>query len=529
MSSGLPKLNIVICDDEKSQQDMLAPIVSEIVRKIGFEPVIALYDEIEKLEPHLNTRPHIVIVDNVFGSENNKGVAFIAKEKVRFPDIVFVLLTGNTFNVEQLGFRLPNPDVIATKAHMPNQKYQSYLAQEIFSHLSRYPIAAVSTEESEPYKIGNFEIDTTELQSLVEQSIFEAGLVIEQEVPQARLKRLSGGYSGAIVLELSLTGKTRWSGIPTVVKIAPRDWIDSEINAFQTFVRWQLPHTLRVDIVGKGTTRYFGAVCYAFVLAGEMKSQSTTQALSRQNSRVVKRVLKDLLEAKSTGWYNPIKSESIDLTPYLANRREFDGSKDGIREERFSRSLDIVSKNDGLNFFQLDGGYKIEDITIRSPRRAIFQHEWGQVVECFCHGDLNSNNVMTNSAITRLGLIDFSDSGRNHVFRDFVSFEASVRLEWGLDEDEPAVLFTELLTAEKGLYDLNSARFGFAPSYIDQVRLIRAAAFKRFSHVPINHYAVLVALHHWKVNAVGDWSIGATRRAMAAMVGSLEVLGASSI
>lgn len=44
-----------------------------------------------------------------------------------------------------------------------------------------------------------------------------------------------------------------------------------------------------------------------------------------------------------------------------------------------------------------------------------------------CHGDLNSNNIMVsdNNDIT---FIDFQETGRGHVFEDFVTLESSLRI-----------------------------------------------------------------------------------------------------
>jgi hypothetical protein len=267
-----------------------------------------------------------------------------------------------------------------------------------------------------------------------------------------------------------------------------------------------------------------GVICYAFVLAGEGKTVTAREVLNRGNPKIVDLVLKQVLKQDTNGWYKVVDSTAVDLNQFLADRREFSTTKDDERDKALFDSLTKIAALERVDFFEHDGGYRLGSRTIKSPRRAIFQHQWGPIVECYCHGDLNSNNIIANARLSRLGLIDFADSGRNHVFRDFISFEASIRLEWQLDDDEPAVTLEELCEAELRLFDSLPESVGVFPTYLQQVASVRSEAFKKFPGAPRKHYAALLALHHWRINAVGNWSDGVVRRALMAIAASLSYL-----
>jgi hypothetical protein len=507
-----PAIDVALCDDEIPEQTRLRGILGNIFERAGFDAKITTYNSLADLRAALASRPHYVIVDNVFAGEDNAGVQFITREKQSYPEIVFALMTGATFNVDQLGFRLPNPDLIGTKSHIVEERYQEYLGDRLAQLSRRYPIQGFFVNDAEgKYQLGS-RLPNDELQSLVEQVIHEAGLVRESDILSAQLRPLTGGYSGAAVLELQLSGSTRSAKIPTVIKIAPLDWIESEIAAFSTFVKWQLPHSLRVDIVGTGRTKRWGAIAYAFVLAGELDTTTATELLRKGSTRAVDRVISDVLRSKSTAWYRLAKEKGEELSGRIANSREFDSTKDTRRDEALGSALRRIADSEGVAFVKTEAGFQFASTALPRIRRAIFQREWGATPECYSHGDLNSNNIIMNSKATKLALIDFADAGRTHVFRDFISFESSIRLEWPESPDETT---TPLLSLSAIEHRALSGDFTDAPPYLAQIRKVRQAANELFPDVPRSHYSICLALNIWKVNAVKEWPLVAQKRAVA--------------
>jgi len=516
-----PTVSIALCDDELQEQKRLRGIVEGIFVDAGFEVRLTTYNTLDELAVALPDRPHFVFVDNVFSAADNAGVQFIAKHKPAYPDVVFILMTGATFNVDQLGFRLPNPDMIATKSHVIEHKYQKYIGECLGKLSRRYPMETASILEPDRFPLAQ-NLPVRQLNSLVEQVVFESGLIVEADQLRAQLRPLTGGYSGAAVLEMRLTGVTRAGDIPTAVKIAPRAWIEEEVRAFSSFVKWQLPHSFRVDIVGTGFTKDWGAIGYAYVLAGELESSTVTESLRRGSKKAVDRVVSDIFRSGSTAWYKPLTGANQDLANKLANSREFDSEKDTRRDDALAASLERVAEREGLPFKRDINDFQCGTLSLPRLRRAIFQRAWGPAEECFSHGDLNSNNIIINGRQTKLALIDFADSGRTQVFRDFISFESSIRAEWVTSEAEKGMPLAALVAAEtEALREEKSASL----EYLKQVQKVRQAAFAKFPGANKKHYWICLALNSWKVNAVRQWTVDAERRTVAvyaACIGALR-------
>lgn len=515
-------LDVAFCDDDKEDQTQFLPHIGQIVSAMGYRCDVLPFDDLGNLHGVLKQRPHIVFIDNKFGKDVNHGITFIARFKTEYPETLFVLLTGATFDLDQLALRRPNPDLIVTKNYLKVEEYRTYVSGRLGQLLSRYPMQSVFHEGGEDFTVVDQPLTHVELKALIEQLIHEGRLERERETPQARLRKLSGGYSGALVLEMVLTGKTLQPAVPTVVKIAPVEWMRNEYDAFCTYVRLQLPHTLRVDIVGTAAVKKFGAICYAFVLAGDSAVQPVSALLKKKRSQIVARVVKEIFASENTGWYRRLESDET-FTDHLANRPEFAPERDPKRDEALRSSMLRVSKKDGIAFSVADGETRLGNLAISSLRRSIFRKNLGGLVECVCHGDLNANNIFTNGAASRLGLIDFSNSGRNPVFRDFISFETSIMLDWAMDAAEETVPIDQLFAHEISLFN-GAAPPKDAPSYFFQICQVRQAAFTRFPNVSKVHYASLLALHLWKVNAVEEWPVGSVRRIIAAIAASLKYL-----
>ncbi len=515
-----PMVDVALCDDEIPEQKRLRGIVDAIFASAGFQARITSYNSLQDLRIALSARPHYAIVDNVFEGEDNAGIQFIAREKLEYPDIVFALMTGATFNVDQLGIRLPNPDIIGTKSHLVEKRYQEYLGAKLVERSKRYPTQSVFVERPESFPLGA-SLKDHELHSLVEQVVFESGLVDAADTLQAHLRPMTGGYSGAAVLELQLSGSSRSTRVPTVVKIAKRDWIATEIAAFTTFVKWQLPHSLRVDIVGTGETRDWGAIAYAFVLAGERATQTATEFLRRGSDKAVDRVVSDILGSKTTAWYRVVNNGGEELSRVLANSKEFDSRKDPRRDDAFGETIRRVAGSEDVPFQKNEAGFQLGSLVFPRVRRTVFQREWGATTECYSHGDLNSNNIILDAKATKVALIDFADAGRTQVFRDFVSFENSIRLEWPVEPAEAALTFAQLLEREDRAL---SGDFDQAPGYLLQVQKVRNVASELFPTADPRHYAICLALNTWKVNAVMSGPHHAQRRALAAYSACLSSL-----
>jgi len=141
----------------------------------------------------------------------------------------------------------------------------------------------------------------------------------------------------------------------------------------------------------------------------------------------------------------------------------------------------------------------------------IFAHGWGPVTECVCHGDLNGNNLLYAGGDAPVVFIDFQDTGFWHVFRDFVSFEVSVRLERPVERKEGETdeeLFRRYLKMERQLAEAQWDLLDTSAGYVHQISRVRNAAHSNFGDESFALYLVANIVHTlWMFERAEKWAV----------------------
>src|SRR4029079_10743118 len=127
---------------------------------------------------------------------------------------------------------------------------------------------------------------------------------------------------------------------------------------------------------------------------------------------------------------------------------------------------------------------------------------------CILHGDLNSNNIIMSDDLRNMVFIDFQDSGRGHVYEDFITLESSVRIHHPVCTE-----FMEIYAAEK----LLTSRTPAAPGYAHFVNTIRNAALGNFDDVYRN-YLYGVAAYGLRLMRISAFSNPAKARISASIL-----------
>ena len=120
------------------------------------------------------------------------------------------------------------------------------------------------------------------------------------------------------------------------------------------------------------------------------------------------------------------------------------------------------------------------------PRpEGFLQKERYEYYTCICHGDLNVDNIFVEESVAEPILIDFHESGRGHVFCDFVVFENSLRSTLQSD-----LTFNELLQEEISLHESirNATEVSFDDDYFEYIRDIRLKARSIFPEAKYGGY-----------------------------------------
>jgi len=509
-------LEVIVADDEEHSNPDMRDYWERIACGINPAHRVTLFSTIAEAERQLASRPHIVVVDNYFTTVGNEGLDFVAKNKPSHPDTIFVLMTRASFQIGALGAKFPPPDLLIPKQFLDVDKYRAHVTAELRSRIRRIPVDGTSVaRDAVP---GSKHPTNIALRSLIEQCIFDLRDPDKTNKYVVSLARIGGGLSGAFVYELKVPETEGFPKVSTVFKVGARPDIEREERAFMTSVRWMLPHTQRVDIVGSGRTRDHAGVCYAFAFGGDGSARTASDLLLRGNAKVIKAVVKNVFESSSTGWYKPF-GEKVSITSYFSNLREFDPSKDQRRNRAVAQLYDSHAKKDGLDFHCEGGEFSVLGVRNLDVRKALTARNWGSVSLAFCHGDFNSRNIFLDEKTSRCALIDFEQSGAHHIYRDFISFEYSVRGEFNVSIAGEENL-GELIQAERDLAANVAVTFP-KYEYISHVLTIRAAARKKFGEEEWPAYNIASMLHAWKLCALDAWTEKGKKRIGAALLATL--------
>ena len=169
---------------------------------------------------------------------------------------------------------------------------------------------------------------------------------------------------------------------------------------------------------------------------------------------------------------------------------------------------------------------KISGKAYTAPERALFSSFRLGGTTTICHGDLNSNNVIVPLRGRGITFIDFQDTGRGHVFEDFVALESSVRLYFKVDATARLTL-DQLIDAEKAL--LESPTKGRSPTpsplpYESLVQRIRESARAVFPDVEDIEYVYALAAFHYRLIRIKELSLPQKTRLLGCMFASIDKL-----
>jgi hypothetical protein len=68
------------------------------------------------------------------------------------------------------------------------------------------------------------------------------------------------------------TKKSNILSVPAVLKVSKREFAEKAITNYQRYVKWGVPYLWRVDVLGTGFNKHFGAIAYSFVMSGNFRN-----------------------------------------------------------------------------------------------------------------------------------------------------------------------------------------------------------------------------------------------------------------
>ena len=475
----MKKLRVAIVDDEQQRHKALKDRWLDVFLNAGLSVDIHTYDDFAASVDILGERPHICIVDNVLETidgnrkreVDNRGIDFIASNKQLHQDTFFILSTKESFSIDVLGNKLPNPDLIVPKTPLSSAHYRKALGEILSKRVSRTVFASLNIPD--PEDSSKVEPIRAEVESILQQCLHPFSKAVNAiPIQQVNLKALGGGYSGSLVFKVKTFDADLRKNVALVFKLSEGESISREVACYNSFVRLHMPHDSRVDLLGYGEAGAYRGALYAFAFgdSDEVKSFSSFTRLGDYS--LLAGIIQSFFNSDSIGWYKKPKLEkSVDS--FFSDSEEYSSKKDGARLDslkRFCKDTLDLEVDAGLDKISIGG------LKSRFIRKQLWKFESKLVPTWIGHGDFNSNNILVGRSGKSLAVIDFEYSGPDCAYKDFISLECSLRIDdlSGLIGGE-----SDLSLLAENEYSLLSAKNPIDPSaraYLPHVRTIRIAA-----------------------------------------------------
>jgi hypothetical protein len=434
--------------------------------------------------------PNVIICDMSLGVESD-GLLVLRNLRKDFPDLFFILASKSEYSYRNIVAKKAFFDLFFDKGELiGSSKSYTELCANKFSEIFKINTKITIDESASGYKndyLGKGEL--REFSSLLAQVTFTGHDSDTQITPDTvRISKLAGGLSGSKVYRFSTCNSiSKLESIPAVLKVSEKEWAIKELNNYNKFVKWGLPYTWRVDVLGSGVTKKYSAVAYSFVQGDTSKQIDTlTYFLENGEYLVAQSVIEKIFSPQMRRWYGDELLEHEENIVHRYLERYFIGS------ESKNLSSSVFKKICANVYGVIPSGANliVDGITIGEPIAKLFGTPRDGYLSCICHGDLNSNNVIV-SETKEVIFIDFQETGRGHVFEDFVTMESSVRLYGKHNEidDWHNYLQNEINIANS---DINST----VSKPHELICRIRKLAASNFPNEPfINYYYACAAFH----------------------------------
>lgn len=515
----MKSVRLLFIEEDNTMSSQLEPHYKRFLSHCGYEATFIVCQNESQARRAVEVEdPHGFICD--LGYDNSyAGLHLIRTLRSLYPDLFCIGTSQSDYPVSLIDTRQPSFHMYLDKSQIisTNEKYMDMARSRFLDLFQIETSVRISNIDKLPINEFQRAAAKRELVCLIRQVVFAGHepdeLMVTDEV---NLEPLGGGLSGSFVFKMtSRNSKSGIIGVPAVLKISERRYAKQEKDNYHKFVKWGLPYTWRVDVLGYGESKSYGAIAYSFVLSDLKKFEPLAELLRRAEDERVKAVLDSLFSPELRRWYGDalIRQDDNIVERYVA--RYFRGAETKSLSNSIFR--DVVQSEFNAKFtatrIQIDG------LLFEDPGPCLFGRPRGSYQSCICHGDLNSNNVMVaeNSQVI---FIDFQETGRGHVFEDFIAMESSVRLNYG----EDALRGRALLNAELDLQQGDDVSNLHGIQRI--AAMIRRLARKNFPAEDFRSYYYGVAAYSYRLLRAKGLTSAQKARAVASILAATKQLSA---
>lgn len=501
---GLSYTHIVVYDDVVEEAENIASQLRSYLAGRGLDATIDSVTTSQEVQAALSQHADMWICDvSLAGNDDDAlGFEFISKQKPRYPHVAFGVTTANMDQLEHLVEATYYPDFIFPKPllvpHVDPQ-FGEHIVSTVLKHTRQnrtFELVIPQTVEGalkEALRQPKF--DRTVAECLIRQ-VFASSLAEGQhlgivdlsgqaiEMPPVVFDKVEvqllagGGRSGSAVFQAVPSVGGRAHQVSVVLKFGLLEPFSQELHNFSRYVKWTLPFSWRVDLLGTGVVGKLGLIAYSLAFEGASEAVPLSRAIVEGEAGPVERLIETIFDPDRKIWYSTLAPGDGDLRTRLTSRY-FGSGRDLITKR--SKALRLVGSS---TVFRSWRGVRDFGVTTANLKRSIDRllMVLRDYSVCICHGDLHAGNVMMARNGRGMVFIDFQETGFHHVFTDFVFMENAIRKDGRYSWPAPSDLIDWEVGQAEAALDEKSVPAG-STSGGELVAKVRESAFKNFKGV----------------------------------------------
>ncbi len=438
--------HIVLYDDDELEVQVIKESMEKYLRSRDISVVIDVITKEGEVVAKLKQNPDIFITDvSLEGSDDILGLNLIADKALENPHICFAAMTSNMDQLKKLDqvshepeFLLPKTMLLPTIDEVFGVKFEQNILDNIHQNrrveieidqavhgclkkalnLSRYDESLVLSLIRQTLSFDS-SVLTGSVSTAIDQNNGQQSLPAFDKVRVEPLKKAEPG-SNSVVLKATPSPSDRFSRMALALKFGRLDKTLEELNNYVKYVRWTLPFSWRVELMGAGVVRDKGILAYSMA----PDSVPLNHTLSNGNVDEVEMFLERIFDEDKKVWYASLRDGQDSLIDtlikrYFGTRQEFAKSK--------QKSLDQIFETEVFDHWSRSRNRRggAEKALEKNIDKII--SEKIPFKTCICHGDLHGGNVLIVPNTDIILFIDFEDTGFHHVYTDFVFIENAIR------------------------------------------------------------------------------------------------------
>lgn len=511
--------HVLIVDDDINDANSVKNCIQSLFHQYDLIVKISVETKTDQVTLHLNKHPDIVICDvSLSGKQDIRGLELIEVAKEKYKHIKFAAMTSNFGQLVRLNEIELGPDFFIPKPLLlPNidENFKTTLLSFIINNTkqNRYIKIKISTdvEKSIKSQLGWKKFDRDAIECLVRQ-VFTNDLDLfynnkiyvdsnihlfeemESIIDTVEILPFQEGQSGSLVFKAISTHRGQPHNVSVVLKFCTLSNFFKEVSNFNKYVKWTLPQAWRVDILGTGQIGKLGVIGYSLAFAGSSDAQPLSYFLRKGIPEPINRFMSSVFDVDKKIWYKNV--EEVEENIGLALSLRYIGDQRTVLA-KINSIIPLILECQIYQDWIVESNSLSKADFLRDSLVSIVSTDWGGYQSCICHGDLHGANIMASDSHKNNVFIDFQDTGKFHVFTDFVFFENAIRKDGNFTWNCSLI---EYLEKEKSIISdylsNNEPAFEHNPSMSLELTLkMRTLAFQNFPR----EKRVLFFLHSWYI------------------------------